>query len=88
MLETNPYDASSSNLDARCEKTFARLRDKWLGLLGIVGGISILVYQLWLFAATKTVITWLIGGGMGVLIIGVLQLAAYLSDKQYSKQVN
>ncbi len=88
MDDANPYEAPQSPSVQTPRKRYENPRDKWLGILGIVGGIALLLVTAYTWFALDFMLTWTLGGGIAILAIGAMRLKVYFDDKKYSQAVN
>ena len=88
VSDPNPYDSPEHRLQRAPSKQYAAPRDKWLGILGILGGIALLAVTFYYYQLEGVIWIWGLGGGVGVAIVGTLRLRSYFEDKRYSAILN
>jgi hypothetical protein len=88
MTDPNPYESPERPLRRSPETRYEKPREKWLGILGILGGIALLLFTAYFVLAHGVLLCWTLGGGIGVLGVGAFLLKSYFDDKRYSVIVN
>lgn len=84
MSEPNPYESPEHRSRRTPEKRYEKTREKWLGVLGILGGIILLLFTAFFVWVCDVLICWTLGGGVGLLGVGAFLLKSYFDDKRYS----
>ena len=55
---------------------------KWTGPIFVAGGALLLLWQSYLFSTLGYIHTWLLGGGVGLILVGGIAWFYYLDDKR------
>ena len=55
---------------------------KWTGPIYVAAGVLLLVYQSYLFSTLGYIHTWLLGGGVGLMLVGGVAWFYYFDDKR------
>ena len=58
------------------------LSEKWRGILALIGAVVCLPLAVYNYVTLGALSAWLLGGGIGLLLVGAMSLFYYFDDER------